>query len=419
MSDSPDSLENNAGDPLLSEFAEIGTRIKIVAVGGAGINAIETLNLHDFPNVKKAAVNTDAASLRNSKMPERVLIGRGITRGLSAGGDAALARKAAESNCGDIARVVENNDLIFLVAGLGRGTGSGAAALIADIAASKGAMVIAFVTMPFSFEGGQIAEQATVAFDELRLRCEAVIPLYNDSLMQVVDAEETALNAFAQADRWIQRGISSLCAAILKTGLINVDFAALRAAFPIRGGHTLYSLGSGTGPDAAQNAVEELLGSPLLRAQESVRGAETLVIHIAGGTALTLAKANDIVTRISGKLGGRNTIMLGVNIEPAMNDALDICVIGSAGGFKQRPGAFLEPPRKIEDLLPRGNDAQTPGSDPSKTPENRAGKRVQTELGLDEMEAQRRFFDKTRPSMLDGHPIDTPTYIRRGIKIVL
>ncbi|MDR2983183.1 MAG: cell division FtsZ family protein [Puniceicoccales bacterium] len=425
------------------ELPEASTRVKIIGVGGAGANTVDRLRIDSFQAAQLAVINTDAKALASSPVSEKITIGRAITRGLSAGGESEIGRSAAEADRELISRAVAHTDLVFLVAGLGGGTGSGAAPVIADIATQKGAMVIAFVTMPFSMEGGRRTEQAQAALDELRLRCEAVIPLYNDLLMQFTDTDATVLDAFAQADAWINRGIGAICSMLFRTGLINIDFASLRGAFPVRGGKTLFTLGSGEGKDAVFRAVEELLNSPLLNTRETLRHAETLLVNIMSGPGLTLPKANEIVNKITEKFGGRENTVLGAIIDECYGDRIEICVIGSSGGVsrqrKQTPHAepvaeipdpetpaSAQPPQTVKPSRSPAGKGMTIGAAVDKSiSSSTTGKPIvgpkpsQVEIDFEEQELQRNFFDKTKRTMLEGQDIDVPTYLRRGIKITL
>jgi len=185
-------------------------RIKIVGVGGAGNNAVDRIKLDHLDEVDLAVVNTDSKVLNNSLLEEKVMIGRDITRGLSAGGDADIGKRAAESDRDQLLQLVNGIDLVFIIAGLGGGTGSGAAPVLAEIAANQKALVIAFVTLPFTNEGIRRHNQAEESLAQLRDLCHAVVPLPNDILLQQVDENATVLDAFTLVDEWIYRGVHSI-----------------------------------------------------------------------------------------------------------------------------------------------------------------------------------------------------------------
>src|SRR5580658_7742228 len=243
--------------PLTSEIlADRNIAIKLVGVGGAGSNAVDRLKMENLERLQLAVINTDYQALSSSPVQVKVLIGTSVTRGLGAGGDPEPGRLAAEADREKIAAVVRDCDLVFLLAGMGGGTGSGASPIVAEIAAEEGALVIAFVTMPFSFEGGRRLKQAEEGLQALRRVCDAVIPLPNDVLLQEAADHETVLDSFARADEWISRGVKSIWSMLFKTGLINLDFATLRQAFQQRGGKTLFGLGLGEGADPVAAALD-------------------------------------------------------------------------------------------------------------------------------------------------------------------
>src|SRR3954463_13354255 len=262
--------------PLLTDR---NIAIKLVGIGGAGSNAVDRLKMENLERLQLAVINTDHQALASSPVQDKVLIGVGVTRGLGAGGDPELGREAAENDREKIAAVVKDCDMVFLVTGMGGGTGSGASPTVAEIAAETGALVIAFVTMPFSFEGGRRLKQAEEGLQALRKVCDAVIPLPNDILLQEAAENETVLDSFARADEWIGRGVKSIWAMLFRTGLINLDFSTLRQAFATtRGGKTLFGLGTGQGANAVHDTIESLKLCPLLATPEFSRKADRLLV---------------------------------------------------------------------------------------------------------------------------------------------
>src|SRR5580693_5340466 len=317
--------------PLTSEIlTDRNIAIKLVGVGGAGSNAVDRLKMENLERLQLAVINTDHQALGSSPVQDKVLIGPGVTRGLGAGGDPDLGREAAEADRGKIAAVIKDCDLVFLLAGMGGGTGSGASPIVAEIAAEEGALVIAFVTMPFSFEGGRRLKQAEEGLQALRRVCDAVIPLPNDVLMQEAADNETVLDSFARADEWIGRGIKSIWSMLSKTGLINVDFATLRQAFNNRGAKTLFGLAEGSGENASAEAIADLKLCPLLHTPEYSRKADRLLVNIAGGTELTLPKVNEIMNAIAEQFGRDSHIIMGAVIDEGMQGRVEISVLGAS-----------------------------------------------------------------------------------------
>jgi cell division protein FtsZ len=427
--------------PLTTEIlTDRNIAIKLVGVGGAGSNAVDRLKMENLERLQMAVINTDHQALSSSPVQDKVLIGTGVTRGLGAGGDPELGREAAEADREKIATVVKDCDLIFLIAGMGGGTGSGAAPIVAEIAAESGALVIGFVTMPFSFEGGRRNKQAEEGLIALRRVCDAVIPLPNDMLLQEAAEGETALDSFARADEWIGRGVRSIWSMLFRTGLINLDFATLRQAFHQRGGKTLFGLGSGAGENAVSEAIESLKLCPLLHTPEFSRKADRLLVNIIGGTDLTLPKVNEIMTSVTEQFGRDSHVIMGAVIDESFQSRVEICVlgttdIGTRGGSPRRssppvrqrhaapPTPQSNPPIPVDE--PRGKTPPaaarhaSPGhsAPPAELPLSvHAAKAEQNEFLFGELES-RGFFDKTDRNLFEGQDLDVPTYLRKGIKI--
>ncbi len=406
--------------------------IKLVGVGGAGSNAVDRLKMENLERLQLAVINTDHQALSSSPVQDKVLIGMSVTRGLGAGGDPELGRMAAEADREKISAIVKDCDLVFLVTGMGGGTGSGASPVVAEIAAETSALVIAFVTMPFSFEGGRRLKQAEEGLRALRQVCDAVIPLPNDVLLQEAADNETVLDSFARADEWIGRGVKSIWAMLFKTGLINLDFATLRQAFQNRGGKTLFGLGEGSGENAVADALASLKMCPLLHTPEFSRKADRLLVNILGGADLTLPKVNELMSAITDQFGRDSHIIMGAVIDEEMQGRVEVCVLGTSdmGGrsfpprriFAATKGKVAAPPR-TESLT-----AHVPSNAPDKTTSAElelatakavhAAKVAQEEFGFGEVES-RGHFEKTDRNLFDGHDLDVPTYLRKGIKISL
>ena len=426
--------------PLTTEIlTDRNIAIKLVGIGGAGSNAVDRLKMENLDRLQMAVINTDHQALSSSPVQDKVLIGTSVTRGLGAGGDPELGREAAEADREKIATVVKGCDLVFLVAGMGGGTGSGAAPIVAEIASEAGALVIAFVTMPFSFEGGRRTKQAEEGLAALRRCCDAVIPLPNDMLLQEAADGETALDSFARADEWIGRGVRSIWSMLFRTGLINLDFATLRQAFHQRGGKTLFGLGTGSGENAVTEALDSLKLCPLLHTPEFSRKADRLLVNIIGGTDLTLAKVNEIMTSVTDQFGRDSHVIMGAVIDESLQNRVEICVVGTtdvgsrgvaprrpAPGARKTATAQPQPATAVDE--PRGKPHTTTTAvtaQPVSTTETTAkavhlSKKpvAQDEFTFGEMES-RGFFDKTDRNLFEGQDLDVPTYLRKGIKIAL
>jgi cell division protein FtsZ len=296
--------------------------------------------------------------------------------------------------------------------------------------------VIAFVTLPFSFEGGRRLKQAEDGLRGLRQFCDAVIPLPNDVLLQEGADNETVLDSFARADAWIGRGVKSIWAMLSKTGLINLDFATIRQVFQHRGGKTLFGLGEGSGSNAVADSIASLKLCPLLHTPEFSRKADRLLVNIMGGTDLTLPRVNEIMGAIAEQFGRDSNIVMGAVIDEAMQNRVEICVLGTSdmGGRavsmrrqagrtrspEAAPPAAAEPDR----LLAEEPAGAAPPAE-TRRPEKAAGSAKpaapaadQEEFGFGELES-RGHFEKTDRNLFDGQDLDVPTYLRKGIKLAL
>jgi cell division protein FtsZ len=398
--------------------------IKLVGVGGAGSNAVDRLKMENPDRIQLATVNTDGQALASSPVEEKILIGRSVTRGLGAGGDPELGRLAAEAEKDKLADSFRGTDLIFLVAGMGGGTGGGAAPVVAEIASQEGSLVIGFVTMPFSFEGGRRLKQADEGLIALRQVCDAVIPLPNDVLLQQVDDDASVLDAFNRADQWIDRALKSIWSMLFKTGLINLDFASLRTVFVEKGGKTLFGLGYGEGEGSADQAVEDLLLCPLLHTPEFSRKAEHLLVNIIGGPDLALTEVNNIMAAVAEKFGRNPHVVMGAVIDESWIQKVEVCVIGTSDmSTKLRK---VRSPRSRKTV---NHTQESAGIKPSKVRGSRSRSRASKSGKMDAMalasqdefsfgDAENRgHFGSTERRLFDGQDLDLPTFLRKGIRI--
>jgi cell division protein FtsZ len=412
------------------EIFENAVRMKIVGVGGAGNNAVDRIrmDMEQLDGLSLACVNTDLKTLSESPVGEKHLIGRNITRGLGTGGDPELGQKAAESDRELITRMVDGFELIFIVASLGGGTGAGISPVIAEIAKQHGSLVIAFVNMPFTFEGERRFKMADAALKELRGVADAVIPLPNDMLLQEEAAQDSVLNAFSKADEWITRGVKSIWSILLKSGLINVNFSTLREVFNIQGAKTLFGFGQGHGPNFIQNALDDLVICPLLHVPDFSKVADNLLVNVVGGTDLSMSQVQEIMNFVTEKFGSRENTVFGAVIDEGKTNTVEICVIGTTemGGFRgvSKPRNLLSPQRtpvvanrptvtakSLRDQITAGVARKNGQMDLIPT--------IQQELGFEGVDEHRGFFEETGRNEHDGFDLDVPTYLRRGIRVVL
>ena len=426
MSHEPDSLPS-------SDAPQSDLNIKIIGVGGAGTNAVDTLELADFGSVQLAAINTDAQALANSSIPEKLMIGRSVTRGLGAGGEVDIGKSAAESDRDAIEALIGDVDLIIMVVGFGGGTGSAAATVVAEVAAKTDALVLAFVTLPFSFEGPRRKRIADESLGELRKWVHGVIPLPNDVLLQEGEEDTSVLNAFAITDRWIGRGVHSLCSMLLKTGIVNLDLGSLRSVFQGQGGKTIFGTGVASGGDYVKDALDDLFICPLLHLGDRPAQLDRILVNVIGGADLPISRVNEIVSQVSKRFGSREDIVFGAVLDQSRRESLEICVLGKAEMERRRvPAPKAQPvaeaassPAEVLDGL--GLDSEDlEGELPllrvhdSKLPrKKKQANDDQDEFTFNEEDAQRGYFEKTDRNDYKDEDLDVPTYLRRGIKIKL
>lgn len=413
--------------PPSSQSAEL--KIKIVGIGGAGTNAVGGLKLDDLSGVRLAAINTDAQALAQSSITEKLVIGRSVTRGLGAGGEPDTGKQAAEADRDSIAKLIGEVDLLILVVGLGGGTGSAAAPVVAEVAAKTGAVVLAFVTLPFTFEGARRKRIAEDSIGELRKLVHGLVPVPNDVLLQEGDEDTSVLNAFAVADRWIGRGVNSLCTMLLKTGLINQDFGSLRSVFQTRGGKTIFGTGIASGDDYVKHALEDLFLCPLLHMGDRPTQLDRILVNIIGGTDLGIAKVNEVMSQVSRRFNSREDLVFGAVIDEGRRETLEICVLGKAE-MEQAPavdsGRNTPSTPSIQTMEGLGIQAEIISENrpprpvhSSKLPKTEAAEIDQDEFVFVEVENQRGYFEKTDSNMYKDEDLDVPTYLRRGIKVKL
>src|SRR4249919_2015568 len=276
--------------PRLHRVPEPGAYIaviRVVGVGGAGLNAVNRMIDADISQVEFVALNTDIQQLQTSDAPVKIHIGRELTEGLGSGADPDLGRRAAEESYDQIKRALRGSDMVFVTAGEGGGTGSGAAPVVARIAKELGALTVGIVTTPFTFEGTRRHRQANDGVDTLRANCDTVIVVPNERLLEVLDRETSMLDAFRIADDVLRQGVQGICDLITLPGLINLDFADVRTIMK-DAGSALMGIGfsSSTSDGRAREAAERALRSPLIDAE--ITGARGILLSIAGGDDLTL-----------------------------------------------------------------------------------------------------------------------------------
>jgi cell division protein FtsZ len=310
-------------------------RIKVIGVGGGGSNAVNRMIASDIQGIEFWTMNTDAQALSHSAATRRIQLGQKLTRGLGAGGNPSIGQKAAEESREDIARALEGSDLVFITAGMGGGTGTGAARVVAEVAKEMGALTVGVVTRPFRFEGRRRSNQAEEGINGLQSQVDTLIIIPNDKLIQATNETTPLQEAFHHADNVLRAGVQGISDIIQITGLINVDFADVRAVMA-DAGSALMGIGEGSGKSRAREAAMQAITSPLL--ESSIEGARGVVLSITGGADMTLHEVYAASDAIHEVVDPNANIIFGAAIDQQMQGEMRITVI--ATGFT---GEISEP----------------------------------------------------------------------------
>jgi cell division protein FtsZ len=306
--------------------------IRVVGVGGAGLNALHRMMDAGVSAVDFLAVNTDIQQLQVSDAPTKIHIGRELTQGLGSGSDADVGRLAAEESYDQIKQALRGSDMVFVTAGEGGGTGSGAAPVVARIAKELGALTVGIVTTPFKFEGTRRHRQATDGVDTLRGNCDTVIVVPNERLLEVLDRETSMLDAFRIADDVLRQGVQGICDLITLPGLINLDFADVRTIMK-DAGTALMGIGfSATGENRAREAAEHALRSPLIDTE--IAGAKGILLSIAGGDDLSLFEVNEAAELVRQASTGDTNIIFGATVDDRLTGQVWVTVVATGFGAR-------------------------------------------------------------------------------------
>jgi cell division protein FtsZ len=319
-----------------SESAAYLAVIRVVGVGGAGLNALDRMIDAGISQVEFIAVNTDIQQLQMSDAPVKIHIGQELTEGLGSGADADLGRRAAEEAYDQIKRSLRGSDMVFVTAGEGGGTGSGAAPVVARIARELGALTVGIVTMPFQFEGTRRRAQAEQGAKELREACDTTIVIPNDRLLEVLDRTTSMLDAFKIADDVLRQGVQGICDLITMPGLINLDFADVRTVMS-DAGSALMGIGFATGENRAREAAERAMRSPLIDTE--IVGARGILLSVAGGEDLSLFEVNEAAEVVRQGSTDETNIIFGATVDDRLTGQVWVTVIATGLGEKGRRGS--------------------------------------------------------------------------------
>ncbi|OLN33425.1 cell division protein FtsZ [Desulfosporosinus metallidurans] len=327
-------------DTDLNQFAEI----KVIGVGGGGNNAVNRMITAGLQGVDFVTVNTDSQALQLSHADQKVQIGIKLTKGLGAGANPEIGAKAAEESREEIARVLKGADMVFVTAGMGGGTGTGGAPIVAEVAKEMGALTVGVVTRPFTFEGRKRAMQAEKGIADLKSKVDTLITIPNDRLLQVVDKHTTIHEAFRIADDVLRQGVQGISDLIAVPGLINLDFADVKTIMS-NTGSALMGIGLATGENRAGDAARKAISSPLL--ETSIEGAKGVLLNITGGSNLTLFEVNEAAGIIAEAADPEANIIFGAVIDENLKEEIRVTVI--ATGFDQHWAGFGPAQGKVQE----------------------------------------------------------------------
>jgi cell division protein FtsZ len=439
--------------------------IKIVSVGGAGLNALDRILLDGLERAEAVAINTDVQSLASSVAAHKVQLGRTVTRGLGAGGDPELGYQAAVESADEIREALAEARMIFLCAGLGGGTGSGAAPYVAQLAREAGALVVAFSTLPFSFEGKRRNAQAREALVRLNEVANAVICFENDQMGDIVAPQAGIHQAFALADSTVSQSVRSIVNLIQRPGLIRIGFDDLLAALRSRNSRCLFGFGESDSDNRAHEALTQALKNPLMDRGRMLADATRVLVQVAGGPGMTLSEVEILMQELGRHVNEQTQILFGVAVDGRLGDRLSVTIISSLAADEDLvsqpaqsaqasapamppaweqpqevpPNADFEPepiptqafqpaemipidePPPVEPVLDKPEPiVSTPHKKPApvreeKPPVEKSAQAKQEVLQFEP--ATRGRFEKSEPTIVEGEDLDIPTYLRKNIKV--
>jgi len=387
--------------------------IKVVGIGGGGGNAVNRMIEEGLGGVEFIGINTDSQALLLSKAKTRVRIGDKLTRGLGAGGNPEIGRKAAEESADELYEVLRGADMVFITSGMGGGTGTGGAPVVAQVAKELGALTIGVVTRPFTFEGARRIQAAEAGIEALKSQVDTLIVIPNDRLLQIVDKRATLQDAFGMADDVLRQGIQGISELITVPGLINLDFADVRTIMS-EGGAALMAVGRASGEDRARTAAEEAISSSLL--DVTIDGARGILFNVTGGPNMSLFEVNEAAAIIKETSHPDVNLIFGAVIDENMGDEIRITVI--ATGFEQSRVATRRP-ANARDRVPAQQQRQPQQQQrqpqrPVAPPEPSAAvMQPETDVEVPAQPQTRKVEEEFTSRVYDTDDLDIPAFLRR------
>src|SRR5450432_109772 len=458
----------------LPEKQEDDLAIKIIGIGGAGSNALDRIVLDGMEHVDLIAANTDVQSLASSVATRKVQLGRAVTRGLGAGGDPELGFNAAHESADEIRETLEGARMVFICAGLGGGTGSGAAPCVAQMARESGALVVAFATLPFAFEGKRRCNQASEALRQLQQIADAVVCFENDRMGDIVLPKAGIHQAFAVADVTISQSVRAIVNVVRRPGLIRIGFDELLSALRSQNSRCLFGFGESDSDNRAHEALALALKNPLMDRGKMLTDAHHILVQISGGPGMTLTEVEIVMRELGRHVEDHTQILFGTSVDGKMGNRLSVTLISSLSAEGEVAPALPmpevkeiapEPPRAIEPVaLPPVTEVATPvtpmidapepemeeitppaaeipppvplrkerkplpprepqiapvpASLPVKPPPAKKEKLVQARQEVMQFEPiTRGRFEKSEPTIVEGQDLDVPTYLRKNVRV--
>lgn len=389
---------------------ETFANIKVVGIGGAGGSAVNRMREAQLKGVEFIAMNTDAQALHNSLADIKIYLGKDVTHGLGAGADPLKGEQAAEESREEIRSVLEGADMVFITFGAGGGTGSGASHVVAEIARDMGILVVGVTTRPFTFEGVQRKQNADWAIDQFRRQVDTLITIPNDRLLETIDRRTPFLETFKIADDVLRQGVQGISDLITEHGLINLDFADIKAIMS-NAGSALMGIGRASGENRAVEAARQAIESPLI--EVSIEGARGVLFNIAGGYDMSMSEVQEVAEVITSSVSPDANIIFGTTLKPELEDEIIVTVV--ATGFDS---VYRNNQPEVE--LPQSKPQMPAAADVGSVPEldEDMMQSIDLELKKDEEEQDRADFQENQASEdnvwdLSDDELDTPAFLRR------
>ncbi|MBN2430943.1 MAG: cell division protein FtsZ [Acidobacteria bacterium] len=381
---------------MFEEEFKVGAKIKVIGVGGGGCNAVNRMMESGVQGVEFIAANTDVQALDRCLAPIKLQLGAKLTKGLGAGANPEIGRAAALEDTERIIEHLEGSDMVFITAGLGGGTGTGAAPIIASLASELGALTIGVVTKPFRFEGRKRMSQADFGLKELRECVDTVITIPNERLLSALDLSTPLIKAFTMCDDILRQAVQGISDVIVVPGLINLDFADVRTIMTDMG-LALMGIGTGSGENRAAEAARSAIFNPLLE-ETNIKGAKGIIMNITGDLTLTMQDVNDAASIIEEAADPSANIIWGVVTDSDMTEEIKITIIATGFDPHKQREAETETPEPAAEVVHKGNGGYRPAAATVKAPQPDT---------FDELNFQTKI--EPEPSRL----LDVPTYLRR------